>query len=170
MKTNTEIPTIKALKTEANAAAEKARQAAEKASAARNAVAEVEAHFDRLCMATSHANTRLSEAIKNRRASLGAIGDNRPTTLADKVLLLKQNHQSAQAMALALSGDHIAIWDALVESVQSDFDRALSELQLFCRAQDFKEALKYIALWMGRDAVSRESSYYQYDLSDCPMS
>jgi hypothetical protein len=169
MKTN-EIPTIKALKTEANAAAEKARLAAEKANAARNAVAEVEGHFDRLCMATSHANTRLSEAIKNRRASLGAIGDARPTTLADKVALVKANPTEAQAMTKALSGDYIALWDAFVESVQSDFDRALSELQLFCRAQDFQQALRYIDQWMGEGAVNRESSYYRFDLSDCPMS
>ena len=105
-----------------------------------------------------------------RRASLGAIGDNRPTKLADKVALVKANPQSAQAMALALSGDHIALLDALVESVQSDFDRALSELQLFCRAQDFQQALRYIDQWMSEGPVNRESSYYRFDLSDCPMS
>jgi hypothetical protein len=41
------------------------------------------------------------------------------------------------------SVDYIELWDALIESYQTDFDRAPSTFQLFWR-----EALRYIDKWM----------------------
>jgi len=167
MKTTT--ANIQDLRTEAQAAADRAKAAAAKAQAARDAVSQVEAHFDRLTIQVSHSNTILAQAIKDRRVALGAVGTERPKTLAEKLALLKANSTEAKEMTKSLSGEYIELWDALVESLQTDFDRVLTELQLFCRAQDFKEALKYIDKWMSETPVNRESSYYQYDVTDTPM-